>query len=55
MITMSKEEFEKKYNSMQLKDMAKEFNVCIDTIQRIRKKLNIPIKGKGSHQKVKIV
>lgn len=54
MIKISKREFEKKYYSMKLKDMAKEFNVCVDTIQKIRKKLNIPIKGKGSHRKVEI-
>ncbi len=50
-----KEEFEKKYNSMTVKDFAIELGVCTDTIHRIRRRLGISCKGKGSHRKVEVV
>ena len=52
---ITKEEFEEKYNSMKCKDFAKYLEVCIDTIHKIRKRLGIKSKGKGSHRKVEIV
>jgi len=52
-MNISKKEFEKKYNTMLLIDLAKELNISVVSIQNIRRKLKI--KPKGLKKKVNIL
>ena len=54
---MTKEEFEKKYNSMTTRALAKEMGISPATVVNIAKREGIKVKPKGwgpSHRKIKL-